>query len=65
MKGSSKRSARYKSKEGLGVNFDWMRSMGPCARRAGERRANGNWRRLKEGWPLCRGESEPKHTKRY
>ena len=38
MKGSSKKSARRKSKEGLGVNFDWRR------------RAHSNWRRLKEGW---------------
>ena len=50
MKGSSKKSARWKSKEGLGVNFDWRRSMGSCARCAGERRAHSNWRRLKEGW---------------
>ena len=50
MKGSSKKSARRKSKEGLGVNFDWRRSMASCARRAGGRRAHGNWRRLKEGW---------------
>jgi hypothetical protein len=33
-----------------GVNFDWRRSMGSCARRAGELRAHSNWRRLKEGW---------------
>ena len=65
MKGSSKKSARRKSKEGLGVNFDWSGSMVSCARRAGERRAHSNWRRFKEGWHLGRGEFESKSTKKY
>jgi len=45
------------------VNFDWRRSMGSCARRAGEGRAHSNQRRLKEGWSLGRGKFEPELTK--
>ena len=37
--------------------------MGSCARRAGERRAHSNWRRLKEGLGVNLSRSIPKDIK--